>query len=62
MTDSKTFNPTESTVLAAPDTKIDVRETFGVDIDWQVPAFSKTSACPIATTAMCSIRTRRWRS
>ena len=41
MTDSKTFNPTESTVLAAPDTKIDVRETFGVDIDWQVPAFSK---------------------
>jgi len=42
MSDSKTFNPTESTVLAAPDTKIDVRETFGVDIDWQVPAFSKT--------------------
>ena len=41
MTDSKTFNPTESTVLAAPDTKVDVKDVFGVDIDWQVPAFSK---------------------
>ena len=31
----------ESTVLAAPDTTVDVRETFGIDLDWQVPAFSK---------------------
>jgi cobaltochelatase CobS len=29
------------TVLAAPDTTVDVRETFGIDVDWQVPAFSK---------------------
>ncbi|MEE4199461.1 cobaltochelatase subunit CobS [Erythrobacter sp.] len=24
----------------APDTKVDVRDTFGIDVDWQVPAFS----------------------
>jgi len=24
-----------------PDTKVDVRETFGIDVDWQVPAFSQ---------------------
>ncbi|GAB5347881.1 cobaltochelatase subunit CobS [Alteriqipengyuania sp. 357] len=41
MSDEKTFNPTDNTILGAPDTKVDVRETFGVDIDWQVPAFSK---------------------
>ncbi|MXO89707.1 cobaltochelatase subunit CobS [Pontixanthobacter aquaemixtae] len=40
MTD-KTFDPTSKTSLAAPDTTVDVRETFGVDIDWQVPAFSE---------------------
>ena len=28
---------------AAPDTTIDVRETFGIDVDWQVPAFSQAS-------------------
>ncbi|MEO0464492.1 MAG: cobaltochelatase subunit CobS [Pseudomonadota bacterium] len=26
-----------------PDTTIDVRDTFGVDVDWQVPAFSQPS-------------------
>ena len=41
MTDHKTFEPSDSTILAATDTTVDVRETFGVDIDWQVPAFSK---------------------
>lgn len=30
----------DSTVLAAPDIEIDVRETFGIDIDMKVPAFS----------------------
>ena len=30
----------EKTLFAEPDTKIDVRDTFGIDIDWQVPAFS----------------------
>ena len=40
MTDT-TFESAAKTVLAAPDTTVDVRETFGIDIDWQVPAFSK---------------------
>ena len=40
MTD-KTFEPSAKTVLAAPDIEVDVRETFGIDIDWKVPAFSK---------------------
>ncbi|MBA4353634.1 MAG: cobaltochelatase subunit CobS [Novosphingobium sp.] len=30
-----------TTLLAAPDTEIDVRETFGIDIDMKVPAFSR---------------------
>jgi len=30
-----------ATVMAAPDTEVDVRKTFGIDIDWKVPAFSK---------------------
>ncbi|MXO60243.1 AAA domain-containing protein [Altererythrobacter salegens] len=29
------------TLMAAPDTEVDVRKTFGIDIDWTVPAFSK---------------------
>jgi len=42
MTD-KTSTPLDtsnSTVLLAPDREIDVRETFGIDIDMKVPAFS----------------------
>ena len=40
-TTDKSFEPSAKTVLTAPDTTVDVRETFGIDIDWQVPAFSK---------------------
>ena len=29
------------TVMAAPDTELDVRETFGIDVDMKVPAFSE---------------------
>ena len=29
------------TAMSAPDLEIDVRETFGIDVDWKVPAFSK---------------------
>ncbi len=29
------------TLMAAPDTQVDVRKTFGIDVDWKVPAFSK---------------------
>lgn len=32
--------PSATTLLAAPDTEIDVRETFGIDIAMKVPAFS----------------------
>ena len=32
---------TGGTAMAAPDRKVDVRETFGIDIDMKVPAFSK---------------------
>ena len=31
----------EGTVLSAPDIELDVRETFGIDIDMKVPAFSQ---------------------
>ena len=31
-----------STLLAAPDTEVDARELFGVDIDMKVPAFSES--------------------
>ena len=34
-------NSHATTLLAAPDTEIDVRETFGIDIDMKVPAFSR---------------------
>jgi len=33
----------EHAIPTAPDTTVDVRETFGIDVDWQVPAFSKPS-------------------
>ncbi|MBH0113607.1 cobaltochelatase subunit CobS [Novosphingobium sp. YJ-S2-02] len=43
MTDSATTQTEnrDATVLAAPDIELDVRETFGIDIDMKVPAFSK---------------------
>jgi len=39
MTDA--LDASQRTVLAAPDTTVSAREVFGVDVDWQVPAFSK---------------------
>ena len=39
MTD-RSFNSATSTALDTPDSKIDVRDTFGIDVDWQIPAFS----------------------
>ncbi|MEZ5744205.1 MAG: cobaltochelatase subunit CobS [Sphingomonadaceae bacterium] len=43
MTDQTTINTADrdATLMAAPDTEVDVRETFGIDIDMKVPAFSK---------------------
>ena len=34
----------DATLMAAPDTEIDVRETFGIDIDMKVPAFSQADS------------------
>ncbi len=36
------FDSGNTTVLAAPDREVDVREVFGINIDWKVPAFSKS--------------------
>ncbi|MGB3753616.1 MAG: cobaltochelatase subunit CobS [Parerythrobacter sp.] len=43
MTDQATAAAASSdtTVLAAPDMEVSVREVFGIDTDWVVPAFSK---------------------
>jgi cobaltochelatase CobS len=46
MTDAR-HNPGETnqrTLLAAPDTTVGAREVFGLDVDWQVPAFSKADS------------------
>jgi hypothetical protein len=52
-----------TTVLAEPDITLDVRETFGIDIDMKVPAFSiADERVPDRDDPMCSIRTPRWRS
>jgi len=42
MTDIPDINPdaSDETVMDAPDTTVDAREVFGVDVDMQVPAFS----------------------
>ena len=42
MTDA--LDSAQRTLLAAPDTTVSARDVFGVDIDWQVPAFSKADA------------------
>src|SRR3546814_12446951 len=34
------YDGTGKTRFPEPDITIDVRDTFGIDIDWQVPAFS----------------------
>jgi cobaltochelatase CobS len=42
MTDA--LETAQRTLLAAPDTTVSAREVFGVDVDWQVPAFSRADA------------------
>jgi len=41
MNDMTQNTNSHETALAAPDTEVDVRETFGIDIDMKVPAFSR---------------------
>jgi cobaltochelatase CobS len=38
---SKTTVAGDNAMPNQPDTTVDVREMFGIDVDWQVPAFSK---------------------
>ncbi|MFM5915640.1 MAG: hypothetical protein ACKOPR_13035, partial [Chakrabartia godavariana] len=40
MTDLPNVQPGSTTVLPAPDTKVNVREVFGIDVDMECPAFS----------------------
>ncbi len=44
MNDMTNTSHGDKTVLSAPDTEISVRETFGIDIDMKVPAFSKADS------------------
>ncbi|QFT77242.1 cobaltochelatase subunit CobS [Erythrobacter sp. THAF29] len=39
MTD-RHFDEKTNTILETPDATVDVRETFGIDVDWKVPSFS----------------------
>ncbi len=49
--------------ITLPDIKVKARQTFGIDSDMEVPAFSRpTSVRPTSTRPMSSIPTRRWRS
>jgi cobaltochelatase CobS len=41
--DITTIKAREGKYSTIPDTKVSVREVFGLDIDWEVPAFSKDS-------------------
>ena len=41
MNEMTSKNETAATLMAQPDRELDVRETFGVDIDMKVPAFSQ---------------------
>ncbi len=39
-----TFDSAGNALPPEPDTKVDVRDVFGIDVDWQVPAFSVAEA------------------
>jgi cobaltochelatase CobS len=41
MNDMTSQNDQSGTLMATPDTTVDVRQTFGIDIDMKVPAFSQ---------------------
>ncbi len=43
MTDSAKFVPTPAHSLSAPDTEVNARDVFGIDVDMMIPAFSKAS-------------------
>ena len=43
MTDNAKFVPTPAHSLSAPDTEVNARDVFGIDVDMMIPAFSKAS-------------------
>ena len=38
MNEMSSTHPNAGTVMAAPDRQVDVRETFGIEIDWDAVA------------------------
>ena len=43
MSDNAKFVPTPAHSLSAPDTEVNVRDVFGIDVDMMIPAFSEAS-------------------
>jgi len=43
MSDNAKFVPTPAHSLSAPDTEMNARDVFGIDVDMMIPAFSKAS-------------------
>ena len=43
MSDNAKFVPTPAHSLSAPDTEVNARDVFGIDVDMLIPAFSKAS-------------------
>ena len=43
MSDNAKFVPTPAHSLSAPDTKVNARDVFGIDVDMMIPAFSEAS-------------------
>jgi len=43
MSDNAKFVPTPAHSLSAPDTEVNARDVFGIDVDMMIPAFSKAS-------------------
>ena len=63
MPNEQTMTKMSAHPLAAPDTQVDVRTVFGLDVDMKVPAFSQGSNMSRRSTRHISlIMTRRWPS
>ena len=43
MSDNAKFVPTPANSLSAPDTEVNARDVFGIDVDMMIPAFSEAS-------------------
>jgi hypothetical protein len=57
------MNKMDLDIANMPDTTVNVREVFGIDVDMQVPAYKeRTPMSPRLTRIIFSTATRRWRS